>query len=63
MVVRSGVMSPLIQVITLVTRLITLLITTHEPPRKFQDQGSIRFLHYTGLTSQAMPAEAGHPTS
>ena len=33
-VVLSGVISPLIWVITTVTRLITLLITTHEPPNR-----------------------------
>ena len=31
-VVTSGVMSPLIWVISVVTRLITPLLTTHEPP-------------------------------
>ena len=33
-VVISGVRSPLVWVITIVTRLITLLITTHEPPSR-----------------------------
>ena len=31
-VVRSGVISPLIRVISIVTLVITLLRTTHEPP-------------------------------
>ena len=35
-VVISGVIRPLIWVITIVTILITLLITTHEPPSKPQ---------------------------
>ena len=34
MVVISGVISPLVWVITIVTLLITPLITTHEPPSK-----------------------------
>ena len=33
-VVRSRVISPLVWVISIVTLLITLLITTHEPPRR-----------------------------
>ena len=33
-VVLSGVISPLIRVITTVARLITLLIATHEPPSR-----------------------------
>ena len=33
-VVISGVTSPLIWVVTIVTLLITLLITTHEPPSR-----------------------------
>ena len=32
--VRSGVISPLTWVISIVTLLITLLITTHEPPSR-----------------------------
>ena len=32
----SGVISPLIWVIIMVTQLITLLITTHEPPRDIE---------------------------
>ena len=35
-VVISGVISPLIWVISIVTLLITLLITTHEPPSRFR---------------------------
>ena len=35
-VVISGVISPLIWVITIVTLLITPLITTHEPPSNWQ---------------------------
>ena len=30
----SGVISPLIRVISIITLIITLLITTHEPPSK-----------------------------
>ena len=35
-VVINGVISPLIWVITIVILLITLLITTHEPPSRFR---------------------------
>ena len=38
-VVISGVISPLIWLISIVTLLITLLITTHEPPSRDQAWG------------------------
>ena len=41
-VVISGVISPLIRVISIVTRVITLLIITHEPPSMGVDaQGKV----------------------
>ena len=43
-VVISGVISPLMQVRTIVTLLITLLITTHEPPSRLQDKSCLSLL-------------------
>ena len=42
----SGVISPLIWVLSIVTLLITLLITTHEPPST--PQGSMSMLIFQG---------------
>ena len=47
-VVISGVISPLIWVISIVTLLITLVITTHEPPSRGVSGQRSRGLGFSG---------------
>ena len=54
-VVISGVISPLIWVITIVTLLITPLITTHEPPSRNPFKGTLLSVGFRVGLNPALP--------